>query len=183
MLQIGSQIRKIRKLKKVSLTSLAEESRVQLATLSRIENGKMTGTLQSHFQIAKALGVDVIELYQGLQEEETDPVAVEDSLEAVAAPNEKVAVEILSRQPSAKKMLPALIRIDGKTSSAMEKSDLGSERFIFLLEGSLIVHIKDQTVALEKNSSLYFNAAHPHFFENRGAGAAKLLSITTPVKL
>ena len=137
MMNIGPQIKRLRKHKKISLTELAKTSGVQIATLSRIENGKMTGTLQCHFMVAKALGVDVTELYHGLQDEETLPiVADEDNIEPVSAPNDKISREILARQSTYKKMLPAIIRIDPKGSSSDEKYMPGSERFIFVLEGS-----------------------------------------------
>ncbi|NLE64829.1 MAG: helix-turn-helix transcriptional regulator, partial [Elusimicrobia bacterium] len=99
MITIGAQIKKIRKLKKVTLTELSRRSGVQIATLSRMEHGKMEGTVGSHFQIAKALGVDIVNIYQGVQEEEAQPVSSQETLETLSPPNEKVSQEILSRQP------------------------------------------------------------------------------------
>jgi len=182
MLQIGTQIRKIRRSRKVSLTALANTSGVQLATLSRMENGKMTGTLQSHYQIAKALGIDIVDLYQGIQEE-TQPELIDERVEVLTPPNDKVTMEILSRQPSTKRMLPVLIRIEPGASTTLDKSDPGTEKFVFVVEGKVTVHIKEQAIALDRNSSLYFNAALPHSFDNTGNVPVKLLSMTTPVKI
>jgi HTH-type transcriptional regulator, repressor for puuD len=182
MLQIGTQIKKIRKNRRISLTALAQASGVQLATLSRMENGKMTGTLQSHFQIAKALGVDIIDLYQGIKEE-SQPEVIDERVEVLTPPNDKVAIEILSRQPSTKRMLPTLIRIEPRSSTDMDKNDPGTEMFVFVIEGKVTVRIKEQAINLDRNSSLYFNAALPHSFENTGNVPAKLLSVTTPVKI
>jgi mannose-6-phosphate isomerase-like protein (cupin superfamily) len=147
-----------------------------------MENGKMTGTLQSHLQIAKALGVDIIELYQGIQEG-TETEVIEERVEVLSAPNERVAVEILSRQPSTKRMLPTLVRIEARASSSTEKDDPGSEKFVFVMEGKVTVHIKEQAISLDKNSSLYFNASLPHSFENAGNTPVKMLVVTTPVKI
>lgn len=183
MMNIGSQIKKIRKLKKISLTELAQTSGVQIATLSRIENGKMTGTLESHFQISKALGLEITELYQGIQEEESLPVSADDAIEVVSAPNDTVSREILTRQASSKRMLPVLVKIAPKSSGNIEKNSPGSERFIFVLDGSVLVHIKDQAVRVNTNTSLYFNASLPHHFENPLAAPVKFILITTPVAL
>jgi len=182
-MNIGIQIKKLRKLKRISLTTLAQESGIQIATLSRIENGKMTGTLQSHFMIAKALGLDISELYQGIADDNSLPVISEDNIEAISAPNEKVSREILSRQASTKRMLPTLIKIEGKGASNMERYQPGSERFIWILEGTVTVHVKDQAIKLTVNTSLYFNAAYPHHFENPNNSTVKFLSILTPVTL
>ena len=182
-MNIGAQIKKIRKLKKMSLTTLSQDSGVQIATLSRIENGKMTGTLQSHFMIAKALGLDISELYQGMQEDDSIPVISEENIEAISAPNEKVSREILARQATNKRMLPSLIKIDNKGITNIEKYQPGSERFVWVLEGTLIAHIKDQNIKLTSHTSLYFNAAYPHHFENPNNGTVKFISVLTPVTL
>ena len=89
MQQLGTHIQQIRKIRKMSLTELAQSSGVQIATLSRIENGKMTGTLGSHMNIAKALGVDITEIYQGLQENAPAPIKAEETLEAISSVNDK----------------------------------------------------------------------------------------------
>ncbi|MBF0331069.1 MAG: helix-turn-helix transcriptional regulator [Candidatus Omnitrophica bacterium] len=183
MQQLGVHIQTIRKLRRMSLSELAKTSGVQIATLSRIENGKMTGTLASHLNIAKAMGIDIAELYQGLQEDAPDPIKADETLEAVSTINEKVSCEILTRQASSKKMLPAIIKIEGKGSTSQERREPASERFIFVLEGVVVVKVKDQAVRLEKNTSLYFNASLPHMIENPNASTAKFLSVITPVSL
>lgn len=183
MQQLGTHIQQIRKVRKMSLTELAKSSNVQIATLSRIENSKMTGTLASHMNIARALGVDITELYQGLQENAPTPIKAEETLEAISAVNDKVSFEILARQASSKKMLPVLIKIEGKGSTSQERKESLSERFLFVLEGTVLVKVKDQAIRLEKNSSLYFNASMPHTIENPNSSAAKIISVMTPVSL
>ncbi len=42
---IGTKMHALRKAKKLTLTDLARKSGIQLATLSRIENLKMVGTI------------------------------------------------------------------------------------------------------------------------------------------
>ena len=181
--EIGAHIRHIRKIKKISLTELSKVSGVQIATLSRIENGKMTGTLESHLKISKALGVSITELYQGLQETVLSPVKAEDSPETLVAANDKVSCEILSRQAASKKMLPVLIKMNGRAATDPQQGEPGAERFIFVLEGTVIVKIKDQAVKLEKNASLYFSASSLHTIENPGAGHARIISVMTPPSL
>jgi transcriptional regulator with XRE-family HTH domain len=66
--QIGSAIKELRQHRKMKLIELAEISKVQLATLSRIEHGIMTGTVETHIDIAKALGVRLTEIYKYIDE-------------------------------------------------------------------------------------------------------------------
>jgi len=65
-IRMGKRIKELRKLKRMTLVRLSEKSGVQLATLSRIENNKMTGSLESHAQICLALGIKLSELYEGV---------------------------------------------------------------------------------------------------------------------
>ena len=182
-MQICSQLQKLRKLRKMSLTDLSRDSGVQIATLSRMENNKMTGTLNSHFRIAKTLGIDITELYRDLQDNNVQPVEPEEKLEVFSAPDGKVSCEILARKVSAKKMLPALLRIAGKTSTPLEQGQPAAEKFIFVLSGTVVVHVRSQAIKLTANSSLYLNASFPHSMQNPLSVPAKVLSVTTPVTL
>ncbi|MCK5178412.1 MAG: helix-turn-helix transcriptional regulator, partial [Candidatus Omnitrophica bacterium] len=60
---IGKRLRELRMAQGMSLSGLAEKSGVQIATLSRIEHLKMTGTVESHMNIARALDIDITQLY------------------------------------------------------------------------------------------------------------------------
>ncbi|MEI8011784.1 MAG: XRE family transcriptional regulator [Candidatus Omnitrophota bacterium] len=181
--EIGAHIRQIRKIRKISLTELSSASHVQIATLSRIENGKMIGTLESHLNIAKALGVNLIELYEGIENPILSEIKQENPAETLAPANDKISCEILSRQATSNKMLPLLIKMNPHSVTPPEQGKPGAERFIYVLEGSVTIKIKDQSVKLDKNASLYFNASGTHTFENPGATPAKLLSVMTPVSL
>ncbi|MCB9771312.1 MAG: helix-turn-helix transcriptional regulator [Candidatus Omnitrophica bacterium] len=184
---IGKRLKELREKNKMSLTDLSQKSGVQIATLSRIENMKMTGTLESHLNIAKALSVDLVELYDNLKndEQKAEPPHVnkpQTSVESFTY-NDRASYEILTSQLLKKKMLPIILRIepDGKTNT--EQNPSGSERFIFILEGEVTAYIGKEHYALKTNSSLYFDASVEHHFENKGKKAVKVISVITPVML
>lgn len=183
MMKIGSKIKNLRLEQKLSLTALSQKSGVQIATLSRIEHGQMTGTLESHIKIAKALGVDILALYENIIPQDT-PIAPHDSKDfGVIETNTNVSYEILAQQPSTKKMLPRLLRIDANSSTPSLALPAGSESFIFMLEGAIDIQFSEQKVNILKNSTFYFNSAQPHSLINNMDVPAKLLIITTPVNL
>ena len=66
-MNIGKRLNELRNEKKMSLKELSEESKVAMSTLSRIEHGTMTGTLESHMSVCKALGVSLAEFYKGIE--------------------------------------------------------------------------------------------------------------------
>ena len=65
-MHVGQIIKKLRKENGLTLVELSKESGVALATLSRIENGRMTGTLKSHIKICEALDIVLTDLYKNL---------------------------------------------------------------------------------------------------------------------
>ena len=79
-MEIGERIRSIRQEKRMTLAKLSEKSGVAQATLSRIENGIMTGTIKSHLKISEAFGISLADLYRLSQ-----PVPKEVPIEAEAA--------------------------------------------------------------------------------------------------
>ena len=181
---IGTKIKDLRKTQKMTLTELSQKSGVQLATLSRIEHMKMVGTLDSHIQIAKALRVDVTVLYSEFKND-ARPIEVEtpESLTDQFQHNNKSSYEILTKKVLAKKMMPVLVKLDPDGETAVEQGVIGSEKFLFVLEGKIEVSINDQMYILEKSHTLYFDAALPHCIKNSGGSPARVLSVSTPVSL
>ena len=182
---LGKIIKKLRKQKKMTLVELSRQSGVQIATLSRMENSKMTGTLESHMNIAKALGIDLTDLYREVKTAAApapQPVTETSQVETFSY-NEKASYEILTSRMLSKKMMPVVLRIekDGRTNP--EHNPAGSEKFIFVLEGNINVHIEGKAYPLSTNNTLYFDASVKHYFENTGAETAKVIVVTTPVAL
>ena len=183
-MQIGKRIKELRETHKITLTRLSKDSGVQIATLSRIENGKMTGTLESHMNIARALGVDITRLYHGITKEPSPPApTTEESLLESFTYNEKSSYEILANNILRKKMMPIVLRIDPGGATNPEQNKIGSEKFIFVLSGQVKARVADQEFSLSKNKTLYFDASQKHHFENDGKETTKVIVVVTPVAL
>ena len=180
---IGEKLHALRKAKRISLTELSEKSRVQMATLSRIENKKMVGTLDCHIQIAKALGIDVTELYKGLSHQNAIIDVGNDKNTDVFTHSDDASFDILTKNVMNKKMMPTLVRIEEGGKTNKEQDQGGSEKFIFVMDGHVEININNQVFNLHKFNTLYFDASLPHFFRNNGKGVVKLICVGTPVSL
>ena len=181
---IGKRVQELRKVKGMSLTELAEKSGVQIASLSRIENMKMTGTLESHMNIARALGVDVTQLYTAIiKEEDKAQVQTPKSLSDVFVHSEKSSYEILTSNVLGKRMMPILLKIEAGGQTNTEQNQPGSEKFVFVLEGKIEIQVGEKAYSLSKHNTLYFNAALEHKFVNAGKATARVICVGTPVAL
>jgi transcriptional regulator with XRE-family HTH domain len=181
---IGQRVRELRKTHKMSLTELAEKSGVQIATLSRIENLKMTGTLDSHTSIAKALGVDITHLYAHIiTKEDKVNLGASRPVMDMFVHSDKSSYEILTTKVISKKMMPILLKIEPGGQTRKEQNPPGSEKFVFVLEGKIDIHIGDKAYPLSKYNTLYFNASLEHYFMNARKVTARVLCVGTPVAL
>src|SRR4051812_12458279 len=93
---IGKRVKELRKSRNMSLSELAKLSGVQIATLSRIENLKMIGTLESHMNIAKALGIDLTQFYHDIHNKQAAKTEPADQATETFSYNDKASYEILT---------------------------------------------------------------------------------------
>jgi transcriptional regulator with XRE-family HTH domain len=183
-MHIGNTLKKLRKQRGLTLSELAEATGIQLSTLSRIENKKMRGTVDCHLKIARALSIDITQLYADAMNEDK-PIDMKVTAPAldVVTPNETASRQILASHVLSKKMLPALLQIEPQGKTNLEQSAVGSEQFIYVLEGTADMIINDKAYTLKPHHCLYFNAAQKHYLINHTNAPVKLLSVTTPVNL
>lgn len=180
--ELGPRIRQLRKQRGLSLEQVAGKSGVALATLSRIENGKGTGTFRTHRRIADAFGLSLAELYRDLQPQESDSLLLKSSGDDVETFNydEKASAIFLTRQISGKQMLPQMILLKPGGKTAEEQYPPGTERWVFGLEGSFSARVGDQEHTVALGEALYFKASLSHQFRNDGTAPAKLISVMSP---
>lgn len=183
-MKIGSRIRQLRQDSGLTLEELSKKSGMALATLSRIENEKMTGTLESHMKICKALGITLPQLYSGLEEEKKGVDVQKEKLRTdVFVHDEKYSSEMLTSKVLDKKMMPVMLKIQPDGTTDREEHKIGIERFIYILDGEIEVAIGDERYQLTKGDTLYFNASIPHRFKNTGSTEARCISIISPIAL
>ncbi|MBI5123900.1 MAG: helix-turn-helix transcriptional regulator [Candidatus Omnitrophica bacterium] len=183
-MQIGGIIHKIRKEHEVTLVELADKSGVALATLSRMENGKMTGTLESHMKICEALDITLPELYKNLYpSKKAVDIQKQKSRADVFIHDKKSSEEMLASKVLNKKMMPVLIKIAKGGRTHKEETKSGIEKFIYILDGKIEANIGEEKYNLGRNDSLYFESNIPHYIKNIGASDARVISVVCPPTL
>jgi transcriptional regulator with XRE-family HTH domain len=184
VMEIGKTIRRLRKEKKITLKGLSDSSGVALATLSRIETGKMTGTVSSHNDIARALDVTLAELYSGF-EIKSQRVEVQSQQEQtdVFIHNDKASYDILTKKVLSKRMMPILLKLQKGARTSVEQSSKGTEKFLYILEGHMQAVVDSKTYSLNKGDSFYFDASLPHHWRNTSVKQALALCVITPPAL
>jgi len=181
---LGNRIRSLRKSRKLTLVKIAKTTGIDQATLSRIENGKMTGTLDSHMRIADALGIRLSDLYEETLSKihEAKDRLAKQKVETFSHSSGAVA-ELLTSGILQKKMMPILLKIKPGGHTESEEYPLGAERFLYVLKGSLEILTEKDKRTLGSGGSLYFNASLPHHFKSTSKSECWCLSVMTPASL
>jgi len=183
-MRIGHLIKKLRKTQKMTLQQLSEKSGVALATLSRIENERMTGTIESHLAICKALDVTLPELYNEIEENRrVVDLQSEEGRTEVYVHNKKSSSEMLTSNVLSKKMMPIMMVVGKGGVTQKEETKRGVEKFIYILEGKVEASIGNEKYNLGAAETLYFDGSLPHFFKNTGSVDARIICVITPPAL
>jgi len=183
-MEIGNRIRNLRKEKKLTLKKLAKVSGIALATLSRIETCKMTGTVRSHQAIASALGLSLPQLYSDV-ETKHKPVDFQPqgSRTDIFVHNEKASFDMLTSKVLSKKMMPVMLKITLGGETSIEELPPQTEKFVYILSGTCQAVVGSNLYTLKKDETLYFDASIKHNFKNIGSEHMHAISITTPPTL
>jgi len=180
-MHIGTVIKKSRKERKMTLLELSEKSGVALGSLSRIENGKMPGTVKSHESICKALSITLSELYMQLpSSKRTLEIKAKTVEHVIGIHDRRFSSELLIANVKNKKVIPLLITITKDGRTATEESKPGVDKFVYVLDGETEINIGGEKYNLKSESTIYFDSSVPHYFKNIGEGEARLICVICP---
>ena len=180
-MNLGTRIRQLRQMKGWSLGDLSKRCGVALSSLSRIETGRMTGTLDSHLEIARALGVRVSELYATLDlAGPAVEVKTAGDLRRGQLSTKGATLTVLTEAALQKKMLPVLVRLPPRKGTSAERGLAGSERFLYVLQGQLQLAAGEEKFRLGPGECAYLQASAPHRLLNVGPGTLLAVSVTCP---
>ena len=175
----GENIRRFRTEASLTLKQLSQRSGVSIATISKIENGKISGGFTTVYKIARGLGVLVTEIVKPKSDQE---------MALVVKP--KDAAEI--HPTGIYDYYPLAYRLDGRlnpyvmvvhTKSVPDLRDWSihnGEEVIHVVSGIIELHIEGQAPQrLAEGDSACFDSGLRHAFVCRSRRPAKLFSVST----
>ncbi|MSO31137.1 MAG: cupin domain-containing protein [Acidobacteria bacterium] len=180
---IGAKIRSLRLKKKMGLVELGQHTGLSPALLSKIERGHLFPTLPTLLRIALVFGVGLEFFFAGAREKPL--VAVVRKRERVRLPERPQARDSAFHfesldYPAAERRFNAFYA--EFLPVALEKlrphNHAGAE-FIYVLQGTLSVHIGGEEHALGQGDSVYFDSGLPHSYRRSGGGACRAIVVTT----
>jgi len=181
---LGVRLRTLRKAEGLTMVELAQRSGVNIATISRIERGRRPGPLRVYLKLAAALGLRLAEFVDGIEDEAAGNTAHPVRPHHVSVCDaQPYALRLLTTNVLTKKLLPVLLILPPGGRTPAETARLGTERFLYLVQGSVAVTVGNAAYPLASGQGLYLDASVSHGMTNVGRSPAQCLSVLTPPML
>lgn len=169
------RLKLLRKKLGITLEVLAETSGMTKSYLSKVERGLNTPSISAALKLARALNVNVEELFaEDAPDQARYSLVRSGARQPLAGSTGGYAV--LANQIGQRSLLPFLMSPPMEFSDSTFKEHLGEE-FLFVHEGCVEVDFMNERVLLERGDALYFNAQTPHRLRSVGEVQAQLLVV------
>ena len=184
--QLGASLRELRKQRGLTLAEASARCGLPLSTLSKIENNRMSVSYDKMVRIARALEVDIAQLFSSEPTVATSVGPVPGGRRSITRAGEGYAVETSNYAhlyPAAdllnKRIVPIVAEV--RARSLAEFGELvrhSGEEYAYVLEGTVELHTDLYAPArLEVGDSIYFDSGMAHAYIAIGSGPCRILSI------
>ncbi len=167
--QVGQMLRAMRKERKFSIRSLAERSGLSVNTLSLIENGKTSPSVNTLHRLAQSLDVPITAFFQG------EPSAKKAIYQKAGERQQYVFsqghVESLGADVPHTGSEPFIVRLEPDANSGAEPVVYAAREFIYCLEGQITYMVEDEAYLLSPGDSLILDTYTPHSWRNTASMA------------
>jgi transcriptional regulator with XRE-family HTH domain len=186
-LELGRQIRRLRRNANLTLDDLAGAARVSKSLISQVERGLASPSINTLRRIAGALEVPIAALFLGGEDAshgEIDRwgrrlVVRRSERKGLHVPRSKVVYELLTPDLNRRIEFIWIEYEPGSVTHPDPMSHPGEENAV-CLEGSVVVIVDGEEFTLTEGDSISFDSGRPHQVENRSSERAVLVSAITP---
>lgn len=180
---IGARINALRLKKKIGLVDLGRHTGLSPALLSKLERGRLFPTLPTLLRIALVFGVGLEYFFAGAREKPL--VAIARKRQRVRLPDREGTRDVAYRfesldYPASERLfncyfaefLPVAVeKLRPHTHPGVE--------FIYVVRGTLSLHIDGDEHVLGPGDSIYFDATMPHAYRRSRARSCGALVVTS----
>ena len=177
-IEVGRRLREVRMGKGFSIRSLAEQSKLNVNTLSLIENGHTSPSVSTLQVIAQTLHVPITTFFE--TNAENKKVIYQRAGERPLASFTHGKMEDLGAGMTRFGAEPLIITLDSKADSGRTPIVHTGTEFVYCLEGHITYQVENQLYSLGQGDSLMFEAHLPHRWQNEDPTPSRMLLVLCP---
>jgi quercetin dioxygenase-like cupin family protein len=176
---IGRQLRALRHQKGLGLAQVAEATDISKSFLSLVEVGKSDITFSRLMRLVSFYGISITDLVPGEGDPGLVSVLRSGDQKVMAFPAEGIR-DVLLTPDTKRTMLPILAEFEPGAKN-VEPSIHDGEEFVYVLDGSVVIHFEAaESITLEQGDCMYFAAHLPHTYANPARKPSRLLLVVSP---
>ena len=176
--QVGQRLRSIRKARNLSIRALADRSDLSVNTLSLIENGRTSPSVNTLYQLAKGLKVPITVFFDSDLRDKK--VVYQKALERKQIVFSQGQMERLGAGLAGLGSEPFITRLEPGANSGNTPIIYAGREFIYCLEGHITYTIEGKIYPLDPGDSLILAAYTPHFWHNSASFNSRALLVLCP---
>ena len=165
-------LRAVRRQRGLTLERLAQQTGLTKSYLSKIERRQSTPSIAVALKVARALDVDVAQLFS---DESADQKITINRADHRSHTNHERYVA-LAPAVLGKSMSPFIVHPTDRAADDPQPAHTGQE-FVFVHTGTVELNYGDQTFTLDAGDSAYFDASVSHHFRPIGTGPAEVVVV------
>jgi transcriptional regulator with XRE-family HTH domain len=178
-IDVGRRLRELRAGRGLSIRSLAEQSGLNVNTLSLIENRRTSPSVSTLQQLAQTLQVHISAFFET---DHGDKLVVHQK--AGARPHAAVthgSIEDLGAGMPRFGAEPLIVTLAPNADSGKTPIVHTGREFVYCLEGHIAYSVDSETYLLEPGDSLLFEAYLPHHWKNMDSAPSRNLLVLCPL--
>jgi transcriptional regulator with XRE-family HTH domain len=184
---LGNLIRLVRQQRNWTLREMSAQVGIPLSTLAKVEADKLSLTYDKLQQFTSRLGMTLTEFLGQVEASTTEPEQqVVTARRSITSKSNSVQIttptydyEYLCADLREKRMVPIIARVRAKSIDEFEEPVRhAGEEFIFVLEGSIEVHLQFYTtVVLSVGQGIYLDSTMGHAYVAKDCDSALVLAV------
>jgi transcriptional regulator with XRE-family HTH domain len=184
---LGNLIRLVRQRRNWTLREMSAQVGIPLSTLAKVEADKLSLTYDKLQQFTSRLGMTLTEFLGQVEASTTEPEQqVVTARRSLTSKSNSVQIstptydyEYLCADLREKRMVPIIARIRAKSIDEFEEAVRhAGEEFIFVLEGTIEVHLQFYTtVVLGVGQGIYLDSSMGHAYVAKDCDSALVLAV------
>ncbi|MBV7317317.1 cupin domain-containing protein [Shewanella sp. NIFS-20-20] len=179
-MDIGHNLKVVRKLKGLSQRELAKRAGVTNSTISMIEKNSVSPSVSSLKKVLAGIPMSLVEFFSIEEAQTAEPKVVYRQEELLDIGSGPLEYKLIGRDFPNRAMSVMWETYAPGTDTGEEMLQHLGEEAALVISGKLELTVGDEVYIIGAGDSYYFNSEQPHRFRNPFDEACQLVSATTP---